>query len=88
MKYSIRLNEDRLPYLVKEAAVCNNKGAVMQSPDAIFRFLCKNEDFEDLPEEHVMLLCFNTNQQKQYKDDRYNYRHRGMLPHCLSGDIR
>lgn len=59
-KYDTRLNEDRLPYLVKESAINYKASDPMSTPRAIVEYLNKTEDYENLTNEVVFMMCFDT----------------------------
>lgn len=59
VKYDMRLNKDRLPMLVKEASLNYTVNDSLTTPLGIVRYLNDTEDFENLVDEKVMMICFN-----------------------------
>ena len=54
--YSLKLNEDKLPYLCKERTVAYEKNCKMQTPQAIVDMVNRCFDLKHLAEEHVIML--------------------------------
>ena len=54
--YSLRLNEDKIPYLCKEREVAYDENCRMQTPQAIVDMVNGCFDLKHLAEEHVIML--------------------------------
>lgn len=60
IKYDTRLDEDRLPMLIKEASINYHTVGKLTNPAEIVKFLNDTEDYENLTNEVLFVMCFNT----------------------------
>ena len=54
--YSLRLNEDKIPYLCKEREIAYDGSCRMQTPQAIVDLVNRCFDLKHLAEEHVIMI--------------------------------
>lgn len=60
VKYDTRLDKDKLPMLIKEATINYSVNNLLTTPYDIVRYLNDVEDFENLTNEKVIMICLDT----------------------------